>query len=143
MAYPYFPQNYPNYQPMPYLPQMNQNNSHDNEFVHVQHENQAREWSLMPGQSKTFINDNAPYCYTKSMPLSQLEPPVFKRFRLIEEPDSPQNAPELPPNADSIDMSAYVLKSEFEPFCALIEGIKADLEALQRKPKKKEVTESE
>lgn len=123
MVYPYFPQNYPNYQPMPYLPQLNQNNSHDNEFVHVQHENQAREWSLIPGQSKTFINDNAPYCYTKSMPLSQLEPPVFKRFRLIEEPDSPQIAPEPDIQPQSIDLSEYMTKAEFEPFKALLDRI--------------------
>lgn len=128
MPYPPF-YNFP-YQQMQY-PMAQQNTAQDG-FIHVQSENQARSWDVMPGQSRTFINDNAPYCYTKSMPVSQLEPMVFKRFRLVEEPGSPQDAPQQPDINRGIDLSGYVQKAEFEPFCALIEGIKADIESIRR-----------
>lgn len=128
MPYPPF-YNFP-YQQMQY-PITPQPSSQDG-FIHVQSENQARSWDVMPGQSRTFINDNAPYCYTKSMPVSQLEPMVFKRFRLVEEPDSPQDAPQQPDINKGIDLSGYVQKAEFEPFCALIEDIKADIESIRR-----------
>lgn len=153
---PYFPQNYnPYQQAMQQYQQamaqnMPQNNvqAQNNGFFHVQNEAQAREYPVAPGNSMTFINDNEPYCYTKSAGLSQLEPPVFKRFRLVEEIDTPQsvqNAPKTPTESNSIDLSGYVSKAEFEPFCALVDEIKADIERLQKKPirSKKEVVENE
>lgn len=128
---PYYPQSYSPYQqPMPY--QIPQQPTSQDGFIHVQSENQARSWDVLPGQSRTFINDNAPYCYTKSMPVSQLEPMIFKRFRLVEEPDSVQNAPQQPSEPQGKDLSDYITKAEFEPFCALIEGIKSDIESIRR-----------
>ena len=95
------------------------------QIIHVQNENQAREWSVALGNSVTFIDDNRPYCYTKSMGMSQLEPPVFKRFRLEEETDdvAPQPAPS--DSSAQIDMSLYMTKSEFEPFKAIIEDMQS------------------
>ena len=122
---------------MPYIPnfaypyqqpyQMPQQPTSQDGFIHVQSEDQARCWDVLPGQSRTFINDNAPYCYTKSMPVSQLEPMIFKRFRLVEEPDSVQNAPQQPSEPQSIDLSQYITKAEFEPFKAIIERIEKEL----------------
>ena len=119
---PYF--NYPYQQAMPY--QVPQQQPQDG-FIHVQTENQARSWDVLPGQSRTFINDNAPYCYTKSMPISQLEPMVFKRFRLVEEPDSVQDTPQQSSEPMGIDLSEYITKAEFEPFRAIIERIEKEL----------------
>ena len=124
MGYPYMAGYSPYQQVMPY--QMPQSTSQDG-FIHVQSEGQARSWDVMPGQSRTFINDNAPYCYTKSMPVSQLEPLIFKRFRLVEEPDSPQNAPQQPTEPQGIDLSEYITKAEFEPFKTLLQRIKKEL----------------
>ena len=65
--------------------QMQVQSPQQSSFVHVQNERQAREWSVALGSSVTFIDDTAPYCYTKSMGVSQFEAPVFKKFRLVEE----------------------------------------------------------
>ena len=95
------------------------------QIIHVQNENQAREWSVALGSSVTFIDDSRPYCYTKSMGMSQLEPPVFKRFRLEEETDEVVSQPKSPDSSAQIDMSLYMTKSEFEPFKAIIEDMQS------------------
>ena len=120
---PYFPQNYNPYQQMqPQAPQSS--------FIHVQSEDQARSWSVALGTSVTFIDDNRPYCYTKSMGLSQLEPPIFKKFKLVEE--AAENAPERPIESNSIDMSAYVLKADFEAVKALLDDVRADIDVIRK-----------
>ena len=138
---PYFQGNFSPYpqimQPQPYQPSVPQTvqQTQNSSFIHVQSETQAREWQVAPGGSVTFINDNAPYCYTKSLGLSQFDSPVFKRFRLVEESDVPQNVQNTPETAlqsQGIDLSAYVSKAEFEPICALISGIKAELETIRK-----------
>lgn len=85
-------------------------------IIHVQSEAQAREWTVAPNSSVTFIDDSSPYCYTKSMGMSMLEPPVFKRFRLVEEESAPQNQAEQIQQTPQVDMSAYITKEEFEPY---------------------------
>ena len=46
-----------------------------------------------------------------------LEPPVFKRFKLVEEFDDPQPVQEQP----QVDLSAFMTKEEFEPYKAIIQ----------------------
>lgn len=86
-----FPQNSPipgqqNQQPINgQQQQQNQAQAHTGGFVRVQSEDEARRYPVAPGNSVTFIDENAPYCYTKSVDFSQLDRPIFKRFRLVEE----------------------------------------------------------
>lgn len=123
MAYPYY--GFSPYQ----MPQPQQSS-----FVHVQNEEQARQWAVALGSSITFIDDNAPYCYTKSMGVSQFEPPVFKKFKLVE---VVENAPQQPTTQQRVDIPEYVTKAEFEPFKTLLERIEKELynESIeQRKP---------
>ena len=109
MAYPNFTNQFYNnpYMGVP-MPVAQNPAPQQTQIIHVQNENQAREWSVALGNSVTFIDDNRPYCYTKSMGMSQLEPPVFKRFRLEEETDdvAPQPAPS--DSSAQIDMSLYI-----------------------------------
>lgn len=114
---------YPYYQMNPYMQQQPQQN-----LIHVQNEMQAREWSVAPGGSIMFIDDNAPYCYTKSMGFSQLEPPIFKRFRITEE--SVQVTPQAASATVEDNLPEYITKAEFEPFKVLIEGIQAKIKEL-------------
>ncbi len=104
-------------------------------FIRVQSEMQAREWNVAPGSSVTFIDDNAPYCYSKSMGMSQFEPPVFKKFRLVEETPSQnvQNAQESGSNVSAANLSDYITKAEFEPFKTIIENLKSEIEILKSK----------
>ena len=131
---PYYPQSFNPYQQ--FQPQQQQQNS----FIHVQSEEQARSWNVALGTSVTFIDDNRPYCYTKSMGLSQLEPPIFKKFKLVEE--ATENALERPASSESIDMSAYVLKADFEALKTLLDDARADIDTI-RKDLYNEPTKSE
>ena len=128
MAYPnyYYPVNYPQFQPQMNLqPGANQ----PAQFVRVRSEHEARMWPVAPGNSITFIDENAPYCYTKTVDMSQLDRPRFERYRLVKE-ETPQEAAQSSSETfngtamESIDPNEYALKS--------------DLEALQRQVEKLE-----
>ena len=104
MAYnPYYPY-YPQYQAMQ-QPQQQQS-----ALIHVQSEQQAREWSVSPGSSLMFIDDNAPYIYTKTAGNSQLEPCVFKVFQVSE--IGGQNAPKTAAEEKSISIAGRKLYEE-------------------------------
>lgn len=75
-------------------------------FVRVQNENAARMYPVAPGSSVTFIDDNAPYCYVKTMGASQLETPTFVRYRLVREEDPPAQPVAVPAYATRADIDA-------------------------------------
>lgn len=91
MAYSYYP-----YQPNYFAPQYQQpqqtQQTAQSGFVRVQSENEARMYPVAPGNSITFIDENGPYCYVKTMDISQLDRPKFEKYRLVKE-DEPQTAP--------------------------------------------------
>lgn len=73
-----------------YNPQQQMNtqamqNRMQNGFVRVQSEEQARQYPVSQGTSVIFIDENAPYCYTKTMDMSQLDKPRFEKYRLVKE----------------------------------------------------------
>lgn len=122
MAYnPYFPY-YPQYQAMQ-QPQQQQS-----ALIHVQSEQQAREWSVSPGCSLMFIDDNAPYIYTKTAGNSQLEPCVFKIFQVSE--IGGQNAPKTGIEEKSITIPDYVTRAEYEAIMAQIDDIRKQIKEL-------------
>ena len=77
MAYNYFPQFY---QPVQ-NPQQTQNNG----FVSVRSEAEARNYPVAYGNSVTFKDETAPYVYTKTMGFSQLDRPIFDKYKLVKE----------------------------------------------------------
>lgn len=107
--------------------QMPQPQTQNNTIIHVPSEEVARRWDVAPNSSVTFIDDSKPYCYTKSMGMSMLEAPVFKRFRLVEEaeatPVNNQEYTEQNTSASQIDLSAYMTKAEFESYKTVIEDM--------------------
>ena len=110
-------------------------------FVRVQSENDARMYPVAPGNSITFIDDNAPYCYVKTMDISQLDRPKFEKYRLVKE-EAPTNAPQSveQPKVDTDITEAF--KREIEALWGEIEALKARVEK-RPTPKKKEVEENE
>ena len=93
MPYNYFP-NYQNYfAPYPQAQQMQQVQQMQQQqtpftqsgFVRVQSENEARMYPVAPGNSVTFLDETAPYCYVKTMDTSQLDRPKFEKYRLVKE----------------------------------------------------------
>lgn len=167
MAYPYYNSIQPSYQQMTYpqyqqpMSQLSQPNTFQNGtssqlqapipagFVRVQSEDEARRYPVAPGSSVTFIDDNSPHCYVKSASLSQLDPPVFKRFRLVEENEPIQSAKndnmsnetgteiDLSPYAKIADVDA--LKNKISDISAAVERLRFDVEAFQDKSTRKMV----
>ena len=80
---PYVPQMSPS-NPTPQPVQQNQSIQNTGVIV-VRNENEAKTYPVGPGYSVTFKNENEPYLYTKTVGFNQLEPPVFKRYLLVEE----------------------------------------------------------
>lgn len=130
MGFPYIPP-YQQYQQMMQYSQPTQNTG---SFVSVSNEAMARNYPLAPGTSGTFINENEPYCYTKTMGLSQFDRPVFKRYRLVEETDAPQNAQSAPTTSEKADSSITIpekINADIAALRALYDELKLDVEILK------------
>ena len=120
-----YPYTQPNYQ------QVQQMNVQNSGLVPVPSEEVARNYPIGYGQSVTFKDENAPYIYTKTMGFSQLDKPVFEKFKLMKENSEEEVA------SSKVDIS-------------VIEEIKSDIESLwdevkflrdTRNKKKKEVAD--
>lgn len=89
MAYQYYNPYYQ--QPMPQQMQQQQQvqgpQIQTSGFIPVPSEEMARNYPVAPGNSVTFKNENAPYVYTKTMGFSQLDRPIFEKYKLVKEED--------------------------------------------------------
>jgi len=103
MSYPQYTQQYPQQYQQPIPTPMQQQNMG---FIRVQNENEARMYPVTAGTSVTFINENEPYCYTKSVDLSQLDRPKFEKYRLVKE------EPNEPIKEKPLNMEMYALKDD-------------------------------
>lgn len=133
MAYNTF---YPaTYQPMGYYspayqqaqPQQPTPRIQSSGFVPVQSEQEARSYPVAPGNSVTFKDETAPFCYVKTMSFNSLDRPTFERYRLVKE-DAPQDAQEGAKSGDNAlegNRPEYALKSEFDALRADVEALKA------------------
>lgn len=114
----------------PQSQQMQQPTIQQSGFVPVRSEQEARSYPVAPGNSVTFKDENAPYCYVKTMGFNQLDQPTFERYRLVKE-DTPvmaQNTPTAQDNNESCKHPEYALKSD-------LDAIWDELDALQKKLK--------
>ena len=73
-------------------------------FFSVSSEEQARVYPLAPGTSITFKDENAPYIYTKTMGFSQLDRPIFEKFRLVREEEAAKPEKKEPKETKSKDI---------------------------------------
>lgn len=131
MAYnPYYPATYGIPQMMPAYQQTQQGGS----IVTVPSEAVARNYPVAPNNSVTFIDENSPYCYTKTMGQSQLDRPVFKRYRLVEETDAPQNVQSAPTVSEKADSSIAIpekITADIAALRTLYDELKLDVEILK------------
>lgn len=116
-------------------------------FVLVPSEQEARNYPVAPGNSVTFKDENAPYCYVKTMGFNQFDRPTFERYRLVKE-DSVATAQNVPTSADNAEGSnkdtTQVLKSDLVAIWGEIYAIKEKLkEQAEKKPAKKKMIEVE
>lgn len=129
--YGYYPQQ--NYMAQAQQPQIQtQPQIQNGGLISVRNEMEARNYPIASGTSITFKDENSPYVYTKTMGFSQLDRPTFEKFRLVKEDaaESFQNAQNSTQSQNSINLSDYVLKSDFE---ALRSEFKAFRKGLRRK----------
>lgn len=128
MAYGYY---YP-YQVMNNQAGQYQNNQ--NGIITVRSIDEARMYPVAPGNSITFRDENAPYIYTKTMGFSQLERPIFEKYRLMKEEDAPvatQEAHAQLLNGQAKDSIPYALKSDIETLTASYDALKKEVELLK------------
>lgn len=143
MAYPYY-QGYPNYNPMYYQQQLQNmqqmNNSQQNVqsspqiqnggFVMVKDINEAMNYPVAPGNSVTFKNENLPYIYTKTLGFSQLDNPIFEKFRLVKEVDE-QIEEVVDTTENNVPFVEYVTKEEADNLRNEINVLKEEINFLK------------
>lgn len=139
MAYGnYFPMTYqPNYYGNPYQQQMMQQPQQQrvqqptiqqSGFVLVPSEQEARNYPVAPGNSITFKDERAPYCYVKTMGFNQLDPPIFDRYRLVKE-EMPSETPTTGENTETGKNTDYATKSDLAAIWKELNAIKAKVKA--------------
>lgn len=143
MPYPYY-QGYPNYNPMYYQQQLQNmqqmNNSQQNiqsspqiqngGFVMVKDINEAMNYPVAPGNSVTFKNENLPYIYTKTLGFSQLDNPIFEKFRLVKEVDE-QIEEVVDTTENNVPFVEYVTKEEADNLRTEINVLKEEINFLK------------
>lgn len=106
-------------------------------FISVRNEQEARNYPIAPGNSVTFKDENMPYVYVKTMGFSQLDRPIFEKFRRVNEEEiqaqqAAQNPPVSNENLQQTNNTDYALKSDLRALWGEIEELK------KRIPKSKE-----
>ena len=114
----------------PYQPMMQQIQPQNNGFIMVRNEMEARNYPVGYGNSVTFKDESAPFVYTKTMGYSQLQPPVFEKYRLVKE-----EVEEVQKEANLSEISA--LKEDISKLWNEIDALK------NNKKRKKENIEDE
>ena len=114
--YPSFYTPQPLQQQIDPLPQTRTPQIQNGGFVTVRSEDEAKNYPVAQGTSVTFKNETAPYIYTKTMGFSQLDRPVFDKFKLVKEDAQPlmEFAQEPKQNENDDIESIEKLKCEIE-----------------------------
>lgn len=137
MAYqfPMYQPNFPNYQPYYTQFQQPQGNAQQSPpqiqnggFVSVQTIEEAYNWPVAPGNSLTFKIENAPYVCTKTKGFSQLDQPVFEKYRLVKEEDTTPEEPGAKPAEYALKKDLQAVSEENQAIKAKIEQLKVDIE---------------
>lgn len=104
-------------------------------FVLVQSEQEARAYPVAPGNSITFKDETAPFCYVKTMGFNQLDRPTFERYRLVKEdsPQEPTGGPQSGERTGEGDGPAYATKSELDELRDELKAVKAKLSVKRTK----------
>jgi len=112
-----------NYSYNPYYQQSQQ--QQNSGFVPVQNIQEALVYPIAPGHSITFKDENAPYIYTKTMGLSQLDRPLFEKYKLVKE--------EVNENPEAVKESALdEIKSDIDRIWEAIDELKKPKKAVAK-----------
>ncbi len=131
--------NYPNQfglpqqsqQIMTSVPNQNQYQIQNGGFICVPSEEDARRYPVAPGNSVTFKNENAPYVYTKTMGFSQLDRPLFEKFRLVKEEDTEASSEEnRDVKASTSEPVKYLVQEDLSPLVKDIKNIQTKIKEI-------------
>lgn len=132
------PQQMNNYQSnMQQQPQQIQNGG----FISVHNIQEAFNYPVAPGNSVTFKDENSPYIYVKTKGFSQLEEPIFKKFRLIEESDTQPQESTTTVTEQAVNYADFAKQADVTALWGEIEMLKKQIADITVKPdraKKKE-----
>ena len=142
-------QQYPQYQNFQQMPQQYQNNMQPQQpqqiqnggFISVHNIQEAINYPVAPGNSVTFKDENSPYIYVKTKGFSQLEEPIFKKFRLIEENDTQPQESTTTATEQAVNYADLAKQADVTALWSEIEMLKkqiADITAKPDRAKKKE-----
>ena len=100
-------------------------------FVSVRNELEARNYPVAPGNSITFKDETSPYVYTKTMGFSQLDRPIFEKYKLVKE-DVADNI-ETPNSTFNSTEKINELRDELDELKGELDAIKAKLTTRRKK----------
>lgn len=127
------PQPMNNYQGnMQQQPQQIQNGG----FVSVHSIQEAFNYPVAPGNSVTFKDENSPYIYVKTKGFSQLEEPIFKKFRLIEESDTQPQESTTTVTEQAVNYADFAKQADVTALWNEIEILKKQIADITVKPEK-------
>ena len=123
---------YQNFQQMPQQPQQIQNGG----FISVHNIQEAINYPVAPGNSVTFKDENSPYIYVKTKGFSQLEEPIFKKFRLIEESDTQPEESTTTVTEQAVNYADFAKQADVTALWGEIDALKKQITELTAKPEK-------
>lgn len=117
-----------------YVPNLGQQNMQPQQiqtsgFIPVASEADARSYPVAQGNSVTFKDEKLPYVYVKTMGFSQLDRPVFEKYRLVKE-----DAVESKISDDSLEankISDYAFKSDLQALQGVVDAYSDDLDSVK------------
>ena len=107
-------------------------------FAFVRSEQEARDYPVAPGNYMTFKNEHAPYLYEKSKSFSQLDEPLFEKYRLVKESNDDQRAQQAQEDGvenDTDNSVAFALASDFVALSDEVKVLQEEIAALRAKLK--------
>ena len=94
-------------------------------FVSVHSSKEALDYPIAPGNSITFIDENARRCYIKTKGFSPFEPPKFDTYKLVKEnvTETSENLPSDGVSETQTNTIEYATKEQFDALSARIERL--------------------
>ena len=134
---PYYPPMQPAAYPQPVMPQQQQGPPtpppiRSGGIVSVPNEETARSYPVAPGVTVTMRDESGPFLYEKTMGYSQLEPPIFRKARIVFEDTARQSAQE----AAGEPQAPAAVYAEIEQLEALRGAVVDDIRDLQARLEK-------
>lgn len=127
-------------QPIQQIQQPQQPQIQNGGLVSVRNIQEALNYPIAPGNSVMFKDENSPFIYVKTRGFSQLDEPIFEKYRLVKE-----EQPQTVNNAESVVNIDYALKSDLQAmqnaFLQQINDLQAKIDSLTKKEVKKNANE--